>query len=521
VSPLAAEVDRDDLLDALRELLLAIAHQRTVADTVRMCVERLAARPNAVLVGIWLVDDQAKTLRLAASAGPPGNGEAPWANAGADYRTVAIGDGAIGAIAAAAEARLSDAATDPLVAGDPAWMRDEGVVTLMGAPIIHAETVLGVIAALMRVTVDEDARRWLRVVTDFAAASIANARAFDEIQALRHRLEFENEYLQTEVLDAGAFTDIIGSSPGITTVLERIAMVAPTDSNVLILGESGTGKELVAREIHKASRRANRPMIRVNCAAIPEELFESEFFGHVRGAFTGAARDRSGRFELADKGTIFLDEVSEIPTTVQAKLLRVLQERELERVGDERTRTVDVRVIAASNRDLKVAVDAGTFRDDLYYRLNVFPIEVPPLRERKEDITPIAAAFVTQAARRVDRPVPALSRDLVEQLLTYDWPGNVRELQNVLERAMIVSRRGPLRLDVAPTAEGGNLGAAPSPEAGVVSDAEIKKRERDNVLAALEQTSWRVYGPKGAAKVLGLAPSTLLSRMQRMGIKKP
>jgi transcriptional regulator with GAF, ATPase, and Fis domain len=300
-------------------------------------------------------------------------------------------------------------------------------------------------------------------------------------------------------------------------------MVAPTDSNVLILGESGTGKELVAREIHKHSKRAARPMIRVNCAAIPEELFESEFFGHVRGAFTGATRDRAGRFELADKGTIFLDEVSEIPTTVQAKLLRILQERELERVGDERTRTVDVRVIAASNRDLKAAVDAGAFRDDLYYRLNVFPIELPPLRERRDDIAPIAAAFVAQAARRVDRPVPVITQGLVEQLTAYDWPGNVRELQNVLERAMIVSRGGPLKLDVAPTAEGGVVEAAPPGAEGgaVVSDAEIKKRERENVLAALERTSWRVYGPKGAAKLLGLAPSTLLSRMQRMGIKKP
>jgi len=512
------DVSRDELLDALRELLLAIANQRTVEDTIRMCVDRLAERPNVVLVGVWLMDDGARSLHLAASAGAHREGAPDWTNAGADYRVVTVGQGRIGGIAATAQTCSVDAADDPFVAGDPFWTRDEHVISLIGAPIVHAETVIGVIAALMRATVDEDMQRWLRVVTDFAAASIANARAFDEIQQLRLHLELENEYLQTEVLDAGSFSSIIGTSPGITSVLERISMVAPTDSNVLILGESGTGKELVAREIHKHSRRAARPMIRVNCAAIPEELFESEFFGHVRGAFTGATRDRAGRFELADKGTIFLDEVSEIPTTVQAKLLRVLQERELERVGDERTRTVDVRVIAASNRDLKASVDAGAFRDDLYYRLNVFPIEIPPLRERKEDIPPIAAAFVAQAARRVDRPVPALSVGLVEQLCAYEWPGNVRELQNVLERAMIVSRGGPLRLDVAPTADGASLGAAP---AGVMSDAEVKKRERENVLAALEQTNWRVYGPKGAAKVLGLAPSTLLSRMQRMGIKKP
>jgi transcriptional regulator with GAF, ATPase, and Fis domain len=227
---------------------------------------------------------------------------------------------------------------------------------------------------------------WLRMIADHAAAAIATARAFAEIEALQKRLELENEYLREEVTRAGAFGELIGQSPALEAVARQIDLVAPTDSGVLILGESGTGKELVAREIHRRSHRAGKPLIRVNCAAVPRELYESEFFGHARGAFTGALRDRAGRFELADQGTLFLDEVGEIPLELQAKLLRVLQEGELERVGEERTRRVNVRLVTATNRDLRAEVEAGRFRQDLYYRLSVFPVELPPLRKRKQDI---------------------------------------------------------------------------------------------------------------------------------------
>src|SRR5262249_26985592 len=259
-------------------------------------------------------------------------------------------------------------------------------------------------------------------------------------------LEFENEFLQDEF--RASFGNIIGHSPALQKVLAQIATVAPTEANVLILGESGTGKELVARAIHDMSARKEHPLVRVNCASIPKELFESEFFGHVRGAFTGAIKDRVGRFELADHGTLFLDEIGEIPLDLQSKLLRVLQEGQFERLGEDRTRTVRVRIIAATNRELLTEAKAGRFRLDLYYRLSVFPIELPPLRERPEDIGPLAAHFVQHSARRLGVERPRLTRAQVQQLEGYDWPGNVRELQNVVERAVILARGGRLQFDL-------------------------------------------------------------------------
>src|SRR5437867_9699410 len=259
-------------------------------------------------------------------------------------------------------------------------------------------------------------------------------------------LEWENEFLQDEV--RLNFGDIIGQSPAIQKILAQIATVAPTEANVLVLGESGTGKELVARAIHDLSARKEHPLVRVNCASVPKELFESEFFGHVRGAFTGAIKDRVGRFELADGGTLFLDEIGEIPLDLQSKLLRVLQEGQFERLGDDRTRTVQVRLIAATNRDLLAEAKAGRFRLDLYYRLSVFPVELPPLRERLEDMRLLAEHFIKQSARRLGVPRPRLSKLHLQELQTYDWPGNVRELQNVIERAIILSRGGHLQFEL-------------------------------------------------------------------------
>src|SRR6266481_2582747 len=264
--------------------------------------------------------------------------------------------------------------------------------------------------------------------------------------AKQKNLEFENEFLQNEF--RASFGNTIGHSPALQKVLAQIATVAPTEANVIILGESGTGKELVARAIHDLSARKGRPLVRVNCASIPKELFESEFFGHVRGAFTGAIKDRVGRFELADDGTLFLDEVGEIPLDLQSKLLRVLQEGQFERVGDERTRTVKVRLITATNRDLLAEAKAGRFRLDLYYRLSVFPIEVPPLQERLEDIGELAEHFIKQAARRLGVPRPRLTKLHAQEFQSYDWPGNVRELQNVIERAVTMAKGGALRFDL-------------------------------------------------------------------------
>jgi PAS domain S-box-containing protein len=345
-------------------------------------------------------------------------------------------------------------------------------------------------------------------------------QALGEVQSLRERLERENAYLQEEIRLSDNHRGILGRSPAIRRVLDQIDLVAPTDTSVLVTGESGTGKELIARAIHEASGRQGRPLIRVNCAAVPRELFESEFFGHMRGAFTGAVRDRVGRFELADGGTLFLDEVGEIPIDLQSKLLRVLQEGQFERIGDERTRSVDVRVIAATNRDLREEVAARRFREDLYYRLNVFPIESRPLRERREDI-PILAAHLLEGARAKLGAGPlTLTEGDVQRLIAYDWPGNVRELENAIERAAILAQGGRLRIDLPGGRSSGPVASSPSAstvQAGeVLSESERRSRDRANIEAALAACGGRVFGKDGAAALLGIKPTTLASRIKAM-----
>jgi transcriptional regulator with GAF, ATPase, and Fis domain len=347
-----------------------------------------------------------------------------------------------------------------------------------------------------------------------------------EIRKLQERLQAENIYLKEELAGAQVYGGIIGESPSLKAVISRIALVAPTDANVLILGESGTGKELIAREIHAQSARKDRPLIKVNCATIPMELYESEFFGHVRGAFTGAVSDRMGRFEAADGGTLFLDEVGEIPPSLQGKLLRVLQEGEFERVGEGRTRRVDVRIIAATNKNLMEEIKNGRFREDLYYRLNVFPIEITPLRDRSEDIPLLATHLIGVFSRRLNRPAPRLTEANLIDLKAHDWPGNVRELQNIIERALILSPHGRLRFDL-PRVDGGPLPghrpseAASGPAAPILTEAEITALRRQNLLAALIRSDWKIYGKGGAAELLGIKPTTMIERMRRLGIKRP
>ncbi|NGZ94733.1 MAG: hypothetical protein CV089_01140 [Nitrospira sp. WS110] len=320
---------------------------------------------------------------------------------------------------------------------------------------------------------------------------------------------------------------LVGQSRTLRVILRQIDLVAPTDATVLILGESGTGKELVAREIHKQSRRRDQPLVRVNCASIPRELYESEFFGHVKGAFTGAMKDRAGRFESADGGTLFLDEVGEIPLELQSKLLRVLQEGEYERVGEETIRRVDVRIIAATNRDLMKEVEAGRFRRDLYYRLNVYPIEVAPLRRRMEDVPSLARYFIDQASRSLNGPRLALRDDQLAILQQYDWPGNVRELQNVINRAVIVSQGRPLQFDLprgkSLSLETPRLGQPNRVryQIGIMTDEVMRERERTNLIVALERSHGRIYGPGGAAERLGVKPTTLVSRIKKLGLTKP
>jgi transcriptional regulator with GAF, ATPase, and Fis domain len=302
--------------------------------------------------------------------------------------------------------------------------------------------------------------------------------------------------------------------------------VAPTEASALILGESGTGKELVAREIHHRSRRKDKPLVRVNCASIPKDLFESEFFGHTRGAFTGAVKDRAGRFEAAEGGTLFLDEIGEIPLDLQSKLLRVLQEKSYERVGEDRTRQTDVRVIAATNRNLEHAVAAGRFREDLYYRLNVFPIQVPPLRDRMEDVALLAKHFIESSVRELGCHKPRLTRAAITKLQNYHWPGNIRELRNVIERAIIISRGGALDFDL-PVTEATVVPSRIAPHAKCdaepefLTEAELQRLERNNLLAILEKTRWKIKGADGAAELLGVKPTTLKARIKKMGLRRP
>lgn len=341
---------------------------------------------------------------------------------------------------------------------------------------------------------------------------------------LREELELERDYLREEVNVALNFGRIVGTSPALKQMLSRVEAVANTPASVLLLGESGVGKELVAREIHMQSPRADGPLVKVNCASIPKELFESEFFGHVKGAFTGAVRDRIGRFQLADGGTIFLDEVGEIPMELQGKLLRVLQESEFERVGDDVTRSVDVRVIAATNRVLEELIVEGEFREDLFYRLSVFPVNVPPLRERGDDVIQLAQHFLEQTARDFGRDPMTLTQTQADKLRRYDWPGNVRELKNVIERAVILSPGNVLRLDRSmpdprPDEETREVPAADGSR--VLNEEQMRDFQKQNIIAALKESNWRVSGAGGAAEILGVKPTTLADRIRTHGIQKP
>jgi DNA-binding NtrC family response regulator len=342
-----------------------------------------------------------------------------------------------------------------------------------------------------------------------------------KIQPTQKQPSLEDE-LRSEI----SFSDIVGKSTALRKVLQQVDAVGPTDSTVLILGETGTGKELIARAVHQRSRRKHKPLVQVNCTSIPKELFESEFFGHAKGAFTGAIKDRAGRFEAAAGGTLFLDEVGEIPLELQSKLLRVLQEKTYERVGEEKTRHADVRIVAATNQDLKKEVAARRFREDLYYRLNVFPLKVAALRERKEDIPLLATHFVELLAKELGCPKPRLTRAGIETLQGCDWPGNIRELRNVIERAVIFARGEALDFDlpltgssVGLTSFGPRNGDQAEPE--FLTESELRRRERENLFAVLQKADWRIKGVDGAAELLGVKPTTLSSRIEKMGLRRP
>jgi transcriptional regulator with GAF, ATPase, and Fis domain len=389
-----------------------------------------------------------------------------------------------------------------------------GIVGVAAYPLEFRGELLGAIGYLAPRAVTRHEFEILGIYADQAAMAIKNAYLFRERQRYMDRLQSENAYLQDEIrLDQG-FAGIVGESPVLRAVLRKVRQVAPVETTVLLTGETGTGKELIARAIHEGSPRKDHPLIKVNCGAIPQGIVESELFGHEKGAFTGALQKRIGRFELADKGTLFMDEVGELPLDTQVKLLRVLQEQEFERVGSTKAIKVDVRLIAATNRDLAREVKEGRYRPDLFYRLNVFPIRIPPLRERPEDIPGLVRHFLAHFQRKLGKPLKTLTPSSLEQLRRYSWPGNIRELQNVLERACVLAR-GPeveLAAPLRPTSPAGGASsvAAPIPT--------LAEHERSQIRRALAAAKGRLHGPQGAAVLLGINPSTLRSRMQKLGL---
>jgi formate hydrogenlyase transcriptional activator len=449
--------------------------------------------------------NRARCLHLEASAGL-------YSSLNGEYRRIPLGAFKIGKIAQGFGSMYTNDIFGDNRLPNKQWMRDNGLHSFAGYPLKFRWELLGVIAMFGQRPLSEEEFERLAAFANQAAIAIKNAQLFTEVAQLKNRLEAENLYLREEIKSQHNFEEIIGESPRIMAVLQHIEQVAPTDSTVLIRGDTGTGKELIARAIHHLSPRRARSLVKVNCGAIPATLVESELFGHEKGSFTGALQRRIGRFELADGGTIFLDEVGELPLDAQVKLLRVLQEREVERVGSGHSTKVDVRVIAATNRDLHTAVQAGSFRADLLYRLNVFPIEVPPLSARTSDIPLLVNRFVIKFSSKIGKKIDGVSQATMDRLTTYSWPGNIRELENVIERATILAKGSLLQIDDV-LLQGSSAMVPPT------SDS-LEEIERTHVLRVLRDTSWVIEGTRGAAARLGLHPNTLRSRMQKLGIKK-
>ena len=524
--------------DSINEL---IVRNSPVEETLQAIAAQMFEHEDVALARIWLIDkgdicdtcvmrpicpDQKRCLHLTASAGRDITGEKAWSNIHGKFQRFPLGVRKVGRVAASGESILLDdlSSTKSSWIVEQDWVVTEEINGFAAHPLRFKDDILGVVAVFSRKNISRESFEWLRVFAEQASIAIANARAFVEIDRLRSQLKDENEYLREEINENTPHKFLIGESSVWTKIVQQIELVGSSDATVLLTGESGTGKEMVARALHEAGPRRDKPLVRVNCAAISSELFESEFFGHVKGAFTGAFKDRVGRFQLADGGTIFLDEMGELPLALQGKLLRVLQEKQFERVGEDRTRSVDVRVIAATNRDLWAEVEKGNFRQDLFYRISVFPIHLPPLRERPEDIEPLARHFLATLANRSQSTPLKLMPDDVRTLQHYPFPGNVRELQNIIERAVIMaeSRRLnftlPQIIDRLIDIDAGEASASGERSERVKSYPELKDEERRNLIAALRETNYRIYGTGGAAELLGIKPTTLISRIKAMKI---
>jgi transcriptional regulator with GAF, ATPase, and Fis domain len=505
----------------LERIALQMASSLDLQLVLTTITQGLVEELDAAFARIWLMGpgdlcaqcykatdctNRARCLHLVASAGL-------YTNLNGEYRRIPLGALKIGRIAQGwGPMSTNDVMGDDRLPNKP-WMTENGLKSFAGHPLTFRGELLGVVAMFGRRPLPDNEFERLAVFAHEAAIAIKNAQLFSEVEQLKNRLQAENLYLQEEIKFEHNFVEIVGNSPAIKSVLRKLEKVAPTDSTVLILGETGTGKELVARAIHNLSPRKARSLVRVNCGAIPSNLVESELFGHEKGAFTGALAKRIGRFELADGSTIFLDEVGELPPETQIKLLRVLQEREFDRVGSNKPTKVDVRVIAATNRNLHEAVKVGSFRADLFYRLNVFPIEMPPLSARASDIPLLVDRFVTKFSSKIGKKIDGVSQATMDHLMKYAWPGNIRELENVIERATILSE-GPLLQINEPLL----YQRTPTEPA---SSGTLEEFERAHIIRVLQETEWVIEGKQGAATRLGLHPNTLRSRMQKLGIKKP
>jgi formate hydrogenlyase transcriptional activator len=504
---LARERDRLQLLLEVNNALVSTLDLRQLLSAISACLRRVM---NHDYAGLALFDPSTQQLKLQALDFPQSKGLLQ------EEMVVPLEGTPPGEVFLTRQPTLvssADAKRFPAIISQR--FRAEGLESGCVVPLITANQTLGTLSlATLRpgAFTQEDLDLLMRVASQVAIA-IENALAYREIAELKNKLTDEKLYLEEEIRTEYTFEEIIGESAALKRVLAQAETVAATDSSVLIFGETGTGKEVIARAIHDVSLRRERTFVKVNCAAIPTGLLESELFGHERGAFTGAIAQKLGRFELAHHGTLFLDEIGDIPLELQPKLLRVLQEKEFERLGGTRTLHVDVRVVAATNRDLTQMVEDRLFRSDLYYRLNVFPIMVPPLRERAEDIPLLVRYFAQKHARRMDRRIETIPAEEMEVLMRYHWPGNVRELQNLIERAVILSRGSTLHLPLPKDRHSGN---APS-----ASSATLEATERKHILHVLHETNWVIAGPQGAAARLGLKRTTLQSRMAKLGISRP
>ena len=499
---LAHERDRSNMLLEINNTLVSNLNLREVLSAISHSLGTVMPHDAASLT---LYDESLKQLRVAALDFPEHEGPCS-AGAIVPFEGNPIGE---------AFTTRKTVVIDYEKLGVPPEQR-KGMASGCVAPLIIRDRVLGVLAiktSRLHAFSQEDGELFSQVARQVAIA-VENALAYNEIETLKNKLEKEKLYLEEEIRTEYNFEEIVGKSPVLKRVLQDVETVASTDSTVLIYGETGTGKELIARAIHNLSERRERTLVKVNCAAIPTGLLESELFGHEKGAFTGAIDRRVGRFELAHQGTIFLDEVEDIPLELQSKLLRVLQEQEFERLGSSRTLRVDVRVVAATNADLSKLVEEKKFRSDLYYRLNVFPINVPPLRERTEDIPVLVHFFANKFAQQMKRPIESIPKEVMSALVNYHWPGNIRELQNLVERAVILSKGSTLAVPLDQVKES----TASNHTNGSVT---LESVERDHILRILSESSWVIGGPKGAAARLGLNRTTLNHRMRKLGITRP